>query len=339
MKKRIAIIHEELRENGTADEQDTLVQVRCIDTTLQKLGFATVLLPVSLDLSCLQSTLAKLQPFLVFNLVESLAGATRYLHFIPALLEASGAAFTGSGESALYLTTNKPLAKKFMKHAGIPTPDWQEFATVATDNITIPVPFILKPSGDDASRDITDTSVVHTEDQLFNLLNQSRTIRKADFFIESYIPGREISISLLADSGRRPEVLPPSEIVFEGFPDNKPRIVNYDAKWAPHSFEYNHTPRTFTFAHEDQSMLETCRNIACRCWEYFGMKGYGRVDFRIDDRNRPWVIDVNANPCLAPDSGFIATARNAGYTYEGIITRILDGVSFHSLRLRETGVF
>lgn len=337
MEKLIAIVHEELPENATADELDTLLQVRSVAATLMKLGFATLELPVSLDLMRLRKKLESVKPFLVFNLVESLAGTTRYLHFVPAILEELGLPFTGSGEAALFLTTDKPLAKRFMQSVNIPTPAWQEFSVVATDNLTVPVPFILKPSGDDASRDITDASVVRTEEEFFRLLKNFRKAKKEAYFIESYIPGREISISLLADSDRL-EVLPPSEIVFDAFPQDKPCIVNYAAKWSPGSFEYQHTPRTFTFAPEDTPLLDRCRQIACGCWNRFGLQGYGRVDFRVDEQERPWVIDVNANPCLAPDSGFVTTARHAGYTYEGIITRILDCASFHSCRNRETTI-
>ena len=199
------------------------------------------------------------------------------------------------------------------------------------------MPFIVKPSGDVTSRNIPETSVVRNDEQFFDMLNRFDGIQKNDFFIESFIAGRELNISLLSDSGRI-EVLPPSEIVFGTFPEGKRRNVNYDVKWTPDSREYHHRSRTFEFLPEDQPLLNKCKKIACRCWECFGLHGYGRIDFRIDAQNNPWVIDVNANPCLAPDSGFIATARSAGYTYEGIITRILDGACFHSSRFRGNNV-
>lgn len=329
LKKTIAIVHEALSDNLSADEQDTLIQVQCIEATLRKLGYETATVPVTLDLSHMKTTIEALHPLMVFNLVESLGGNTGNLHFVPSILHDTGFAFTGSGASALFLTTDKPLSKKIMQQAGIFTPAWQDHSSISSEGLMVPVPFIIKPAGDDASRNIADSSVVYFEEQYYDLHEKVIGSGDGTFFIEAFIEGREISISLLSNTGQ-PEVLPPSEILFNEFPESKPHIVNYNAKWSPGSFEYAHTPRSFEFRSKDHSLLNRLKKIACRCWDCFGLRGYARIDFRIDETNRPWVIDVNANPCLSPDSGFIATARTAGYTYEGIISRILDEAYFHS---------
>lgn len=332
-RKKIAIVHEAISGVAPADERDTLIQVESVETTLSKLGYETIRIPVTLDLHHLNGTLTEVNPFLVFNLVESLDGRTGYLHFVPAILEEAGVAYTGSGATALFLTTNKPLSKKLMQRTGIVTPDWQELSPAAWSNFTVTPPFIIKPVEDDASIDITDVSVVYSDDQCYDLQSRLSGFRNGAFFIESFIEGREISVSLLANGGN-PEVLPPSEIYFDSYPEGKPRIVNYSAKWHPDSFEYSHTPRIFEFRSADKPLLSKLKKTACRCWDCFGLQGYARVDFRVDAEGRAWVIDVNANPCLSPDSGFIATARMAGYTYEGIVTRILDEAYFHSPHFR-----
>jgi hypothetical protein len=56
------------------------------------------------------------------------------------------------------------------------------------------------------------------------------------------------------------------------------------------------------------------------------LKGYGRVDFRVDSRGRPWVLEINANPCLAPDAGFAAAAIQTGVDFKGVVERIIDDV-------------
>jgi D-alanine-D-alanine ligase len=64
--------------------------------------------------------------------------------------------------------------------------------------------------------------------------------------------------------------------------------------------------------------------ISLRCWKIFDMQGYIRVDFRVDDQNRPWVLEVNANPCLSPDAGFAAACHRGGIEYKDMIKRILS---------------
>jgi D-alanine-D-alanine ligase len=121
-------------------------------------------------------------------------------------------------------------------------------------------------------------------------------------------------------------VLPPAEIIFEGFTDTMPRIVDYHAKWDTAAFAYHHTPRCFDFPPFDHELLARLQELARLCWEAFGLRGYARVDFRVDDAGRLWVLEINANPCLAPDAGFAAALERAGIDYTEAVRRILaDG--------------
>ena len=89
------------------------------------------------------------------------------------------------------------------------------------------------------------------------------------------------------------------------------------------SFEYQHTRRRFDLPAADRPLLERLEDLAMRCWHLFGLRGYARVDFRVDAAGDPWVLEVNANPCLAPDAGFAAAAQRAAVPYERAIERIL----------------
>jgi len=119
-------------------------------------------------------------------------------------------------------------------------------------------------------------------------------------------------------------VLPVAEILFEDYPEEKLRVVGYRAKWQEGSFEYAHTPRSFDYTVEDEPMVQRLKAIAKECWRVFGLRGYARVDFRVDDAGEPWVLEVNANPCVAPESGFIAAAAQAGLSYNQVIQRIIE---------------
>jgi D-alanine-D-alanine ligase len=144
-----------------------------------------------------------------------------------------------------------------------------------------------------------------------------------DCFAESYVHGREFNLSVLAGAGG-PEVLPPAEIVFEAYPEGKPRIVGYRAKWDETSFEYTHTVRRFEFAGADAPLIGALGSLALRCWDLFGLRGYARVDFRVDESGGPWILEVNANPCISPDAGFVAAAERAGLSFEHVVERIVD---------------
>jgi D-alanine-D-alanine ligase len=146
-----------------------------------------------------------------------------------------------------------------------------------------------------------------------------------ELFAEAYVDGREFNLALLEEAGRLPQVLPPAEIQFQSFPEGSPRIVDYAAKWESGSMEFTRTPRRFAFPDRDRDLLETLRELALHCWELFALRGYARVDFRVDAAGQPWVLEVNTNPCLSPDAGFLAAAAQAGLSPTQVVRRIVEG--------------
>ena len=141
-------------------------------------------------------------------------------------------------------------------------------------------------------------------------------------FAEQYIEGREFNLGLLAGPDD-PAVLPPAEIVFANFPPGMARIVDYQAKWEVDSFACRHTLRRTEFAAADRPLLDALDRIARQCWQIFHLAGYARVDFRVDQEGRPWVLEVNANPCLSPDAGFAAALERAAIPFAEAVARIV----------------
>jgi D-alanine-D-alanine ligase len=144
--------------------------------------------------------------------------------------------------------------------------------------------------------------------------------------IQDFIEGREFNISVLADKSG-PEVLPPAEIVFRNFPDTMPRIVDFKAKWVMDAFEFENTIREFPGSNLSPVLADGLRETASRCWHLFGLKGYARVDVRIDDNENIYVIEINANPCISPDGGFVAATKQAGYDLKDVLRRIIDDLN------------
>jgi D-alanine-D-alanine ligase len=71
-------------------------------------------------------------------------------------------------------------------------------------------------------------------------------------------------------------------------------------------------------------LAERLRELAINCWQTFGLQGYARVDMRIDDADQPWILEINANPCLSPDAGFYAACSAAGLTSIEIVRRLVS---------------
>ena len=323
---KAVILHSEIDACASADEQDVLVQVETVTAALRVLGHETQALPFSLDLAGMADRLQRASCDFVFNLVETCAGKGRLIHLAPALLDALGIPYTGAGTEATFLSSNKLAAKRILHANRLRTPAW---ASLTDSSLRGPFPagspFIVKSIWEHASVGIEEGSVVSPL-SLEGLRGEIRDRLGAlggAGYAESYVDGREFNLSVLAGS-RGPAVLPPAEIEFVGYGDDRLRIVGYRAKWDDRAYEYHHTPRRFDFAPQDRALLRALKRAALRCWDLFGLRGYARVDYRVDRDGTPWILEINSNPCLSPDSGFTAATVQAGLRYEEVIGRIID---------------
>lgn len=326
---KIWALHDRISTESAPDALDVLEQARAVADALTGAGHQVTILDTDSNLVDLAARLAADRPDLVFNLVESLDGHGRLIHVVPSLLDTLGIRYTGCPAEALMLTSHKLLAKGLMRRAGLSTPDWlvtgEEPTGLARGGLRWEhQQWIVKSVWEDASLGIDDSSVVSVGLRAIQHALAVRVGRRGGpWFAEAFVDGREFNLSLL-DGPAGVQVLPPAEIVFADFPVGKPRIVGYAAKWEADSFEYQHTVRAFPDDPADAALRASLGRLARDCWVLFGLRGWARVDFRVDATGRPWILEVNANPALTHDAGFAAALQQAGITYDQALQRIVD---------------
>ncbi len=300
---KVLVVYNLPTEKNSADDLDVLVQVEAVKNSLEHLGNEVSLVGVDLNLERFAKQISEINPDLVFNLVEAINGVEMYMHFIPTILEKQNIPFTGTSAEALFTTTDKIMTKRLL-------------------NFQMPV--IIKPIYTDASVGLDDNSIIYNRNILKNEF-MKRSEKYGKCFIEEFIEGREFNISIL-DTYEGVKVLPIAEIRFEDYPEGKAKIVNYDAKWKENSFEYSHTVRHFDFEECDKILLKELENVTLKCWKKFNLRGYARVDFRVDKNNNIYVLEINSNPGIAPDSGFFAASHQYGWDYNKMIETISKSV-------------
>jgi len=326
----IAVVHNAIKDSSLPDEQDVLVQVEAVSEALMALGYKPEPMTCDLDLENLKSRLIALDPLAVFNLVESLDGHGRLINIVPTLLESLRIPYTGCPAEAIFATSHKVMAKERIKALGLPTPDWinpvpQDIPWTGSfgfEDLRKRL-WIIKSLWEHASLGLEKENLVHgTAEEIHKLLSGCKPDMGGACFAEAFIEGREFNLSLL-DMEEGARVLPPAEILFEGFDADTPRIVGYKAKWMPDSTEYNNTPRCFDFPETDRELLSALNRMALRCWQCFGLKGYARVDFRVDENGNSFILEINTNPCISPDAGFAAALDRAQIDYSYAVEQIL----------------
>ena len=321
---RAVILFSPATNSSSEDQLDSEVQMMEVKEELLSLGMDATTIPLTLNLAEALQQIDSIQPDLVFNLVEDVHGHGRLVHLAQSLLDVTRIPYTGAGANATFFTVNKVLAKDRLLAAGIPTPALFSLNDLKHSAPPIAGRFIIKSVWEHASIGLGQDSIVDvtSASQLFEKMTALQPRLSGECFAEAYIDGREFNLSILAGP-EGPHVLSPAEIIFQNYPPNKFKIVDYAAKWKPASYEYSHTPRSFEFAESDATLLEQVKSIALACWHLFDLRGYARVDFRVDADGNPFVLEINTNPCISKDAGFIAACERSQITYREVILRIL----------------
>jgi D-alanine-D-alanine ligase len=301
----------------TEGHPDDAFEALSVAGALEGLGFTPEIMEVALDLASIER-LPSRRPLLVFNLVDAINCDGRFAPLVPARLDTLGIAYTGCRTSALFETLSKVGTKLKLAHAGLPTPEWSTDGTGLNRAARV----IVKALWEHGSLGLDETSVMCGTDA--RRVVAARTLRlKTEHFAEAYIEGREFHLSLLERiSGV--EVLPIAEILLGGLEAHAPKIFGYDAKWTPESAAYTGTLRRFGLEQDEPELAETLKRLALASWTLFGFSGYARVDFRVDPTGAPFIIDVNPNPYLTPDTEDAAAAAEAGLCYQDLIGSIVE---------------
>src|SRR5262245_37359984 len=231
-------------------ETEVLFTVEQVCSSLESKGYTVSRAAVGRNPNAVANHVRRLAPDVVFNLFEGIPPSDEGDHgdteaCVVGLLDWLGVPCTGSPARTLALARDKPLAKRVLQGAGLPTPGFfspDGPADPRLDDPSLRWPLIVKPADQDASVGIDQDSVVTDSHAL-----RQRVVYLSERFagpvlVEEYIAGRELTVGVVdvtALGGIRP--LPPSEFEF-AVPAGVWPIVTYDAKWKVRSDDYNLTP-------------------------------------------------------------------------------------------------
>lgn len=310
---RVVVLYDPGADDWTAqDIRGVLKAVSEVARIFSALGHAVRKVPVRHDMRWLQTARAA---DLAFNLCEGVHGRSEWEEHVVAALEFAGVPVTGAGLWTLSACRRKAIANAILAQAGLPIPRW----TVAQGTIEddFPLPAIVKPAAEDASAGLDRGSVV-TDRKALRARVAAMTEQFEEVLVQEYIAGREFNVGFVGN-----RVLPIAEIDFSGMPQGSWPILTYSAKWETGSTEdLGSVP--MCPANIPQKLADRVAKIAEAAWRAMQGKGYGRVDLRVDEQGRPWVLDVNPNPDLNDDAGLSRMARSAGWNYPDLVRRIAE---------------
>jgi D-alanine-D-alanine ligase len=315
MKPSVLILYNQpIAKEGayTESEAGVLDEVAAVKEALEllKIPHRVVGVDVFADIS---KVLAQSAEQVVFNLVEGFHESQSDANYVPTLCRSFGKGCTGGDTHTLTLAFDKWQSKLLLQSMGLPVPK----AAIVPVGRKVqksqlpPGPYIVKPVAADASEGIDSHSVVAKPGAaLDKVVAEIHSQFGQSALVEQFVGNRELNVSVV-QMGDEVRVMPLAEIDFSTFTDDKPRIVGYRAKWLEDSFEYQNTPRIIP-APVSQKVAQHVRQCALDTWHALGCQDYARVDFRLDEKGRPFIMEANPNPDISSYGGFIA-ALAAGH--------------------------
>ncbi len=292
-------------------------QAKAVEGALEELGFQVYLFPLKNDIGSLIISLKKSAPDVVVNLCEGAFGDSHLEMHVPSMLELLSIPYTGSPPLALGLCQDKGVTKDLLKANDIPTPEYRVLSSFAEWKGEIAYPLFVKPLREDASLGISKKNFVRDNAELETQVEYVVRRYRQPALVEKYIDGRELNVAVLGNEKAR--VLPISEIVL-GFSDG-PKIVDYAAKWLETSEEYRRT-KPVCPADLEPAAKTKVEDAALKAYKALGCRDYARVDIRLEG-NVPYVLEVNPNPDISFDAGFVRSLRAAGIPYKEFIKTIV----------------
>jgi len=275
------------------------------------------------DLNPLLEEIKENRPDVVFNLVEVFNGQSRLENSVAAVLEMLDVPYTGASPETLMICTNKALSKKILSYHKIKIPNFYTF--YRKHRIWRPkrlkLPCVIKPLCEEASRGISQASVVDNDDAFIERIKFIQQNMGMDAIAEEYVDGREFYATVMGH--KRLSVWPLREIKFGEFPEDEPRIATYKAKWDDDYRDRWGIKSVFAgklAEGVEARVAEVCK----RAYRALNMNSYTRFDIRVTPDGQVYIIEPNANPCIAKIDEVAQSAEKVGIAYSQLIKKIVN---------------
>ena len=292
-------------------------------STLTAMGHEVQALGVHDDLGDIRRASSDWKPHIAFNLLEGFDDITIFDQNVVSHLELLKLSYTGCNPRGLLLARDKSLSKKLLAYHRIPVPECEVFRSGRPIRRPkrLQFPLIVKSLTQEASIGISQASVVDSDEKLKERVTFIHDSIGTAALVEQYIEGREIYVGVLGNQTL--QALPVWELFFTNMPEGAKRIATDRVKW---SVKYQNKYGIDSGPAKDltDAVGGQIQHVCKRAYRALELSGYARIDLRLDEAGRLWVLEANPNPQIARGEDFAASAEKVGLTYEAVLQRIIN---------------
>jgi D-alanine-D-alanine ligase len=292
-------------------------------STLRGMGHEVQVLGVHDDLRDIRRAVTDWKPHIAFNLLEGFDDIVIFDQNVVSHLELLKLPYTGCNPRGLLLARDKSLSKKLLAYHRISVPEFEVFRVgrPVRRPKRLTFPLMVKSLTQEASIGISQASVVDSDEKLAERVAFIHQSIGTAALVEQYIEGRELYVGILGNQTL--QALPVWELFFSNMPPDARRIATDRVKW---SVKYQKKYGIDSGPAKDltEADAEKIQHLCKRAYRALELSGFARIDLRLDEAGRAWVLEANPNPQIARGEDFAASAEKAGISYEGVLQRILN---------------
>jgi len=291
---------------GWSVERDvSLVSGAAVATALRQQGYQVSEIDVT---PYIARDLKTIKPDVAFNALHGRWGEDGC---IQGILEVLQIPYTHSGVMASAMAMDKILAKKLFRTVDIPCAEDRIISPkelFASD--PLPRPFVVKPANEGSSVGV----VIVREGDNIGPEKQGPWQDCHELMVESYLPGRELTVSVMDGKALAVTELKP-----------KAGFYDYEAKYQDGMTDH------IIPAELGENMMQRLLELSQKAHDVLGCRGVSRCDFRLDDSaggdKIPYILEINTQPGMTPLSLVPEQAKYCGISFEELVRWMVEDAS------------
>ncbi len=331
MKKRLRIIvlvHEDLVPPESTNElsEEDIAPFKTeydVIVTLREMGHKVLPLGVSSDLNVIRNAVDWFQPDIAFNLLEEFNGVGVYDAHVVSYLEMIRLPYTGCNPRGLMLAHNKAVSKMICRYHRIRVPQFAVFpmSRKVRRPARLQFPLLVKSLTEEGSVGIAQASIVYDDEKLAERVHFVHRKIQTDAIAEQYIDGRELYVGVMGNE--RLFTLPTWELHFKKLREEAPRIATGRIKW-DYKYQKQIGVKSAVAKNLPNGLDKAIPHLCKRIYRAMSLSGYARIDLRLSDEGKAYLIEANPNPQLSYGEDFAESAEAGGMNYETLLQKIIN---------------
>ena len=296
-------------------------------TTLKSMGHDVYPVGLASDLAVIAKAREEHKPHIAFNLLEDFEGQALFDQHVVSYLELLKQAYTGCNPRGLTLAHDKALTKKILSYHRIAVPGFAVFpiGQKVVRPLRLKFPLFVKSVVEEGSVGISQASVVNDDSKLAERVEFIHRQTNNHAIAEQYIEGREIYVGVIGN--RNLQTYTPWELVINNLPDGALNIATGRLKWNP---DYQKKVGLVTKPADLPPELERdLKLLSKRIYRHLCLSGYARLDYRLTNTGKFYLLEANPNPQIAINEDFADSAAHSGLKYPQLLQKIMTlGLSY-----------